>query len=517
MKNYIFLLGNDVEFTWTIDGISSGFNINNLFFFIYTSSKRLRVIPTQHSNKTFAFLLDARLVSVGKYSIECIEESSIGDIKARYNFSSIFAIVRSQDELSSVLGDDIIIHNHNDIYYQKTEVDDKIAKIPTPDVSGQISAHNQGLTSHTDIRDLIASKEDRVIKKSAYNRDFGIKADSVCRGNDARLSDDRPPIAHSHDDRYYSEAEIDSKFTQTSTGITKVQENLDVYKVDNADTWRIQTEMNVAYAAVINSNRNNITIANNAIEANHVIAIQHTDAAINTLVGLAPEELNSIWELAHVVAGNQDVIDILNLAITNKSDKGHTHSYLPTSGGTLTGPLIIDDSDITVKERKYRPDVGGHASNILILTKNDGSTYGRLGSLGLNENFIYLYLGAGNSYSNINLRIYPDGNIASNGFTKYNSSDSYFLLGGGGHVARSAYAPALHNHTASQITDLAQTVKEVKVDNAITADKATTLKTANWETKQVGTELVFYYNGTVIARLNPTSGFISEKDVQTNL
>ena len=107
MKNYIFLLGNDVEFTWTIDGISSGFNINNLFFFIYTSSKRLRVIPTQHSNKTFAFLLDARLVSVGKYSIECIEESSIGDIKARYNFSSIFAIVRSQDELSSVLGDDI--------------------------------------------------------------------------------------------------------------------------------------------------------------------------------------------------------------------------------------------------------------------------------------------------------------------------------------------------------------------------------------------------------------------------
>ena len=233
-------------------------------------------------------------------------------------------------------------HNHNELYYQKAEVDDKIAKIPTPDVSSQISSHNQGSTSHVDIRGLIASKEDRVEKNSAYNRDFGIKADSVCRGNDARLSDDRPPIAHSHDILYYKKKEIDSKFTLTSTDINKVQENLDVYKVANADTWRIQTDMNVAYADVINLNRSNITIANTAIVTNHTIAIQHTDNAINTLVGLAPEELNSIWELAHAVAGNQDVVEVLNNAITQKSDKSHTHSYLPTSGGTITGSLYLN-------------------------------------------------------------------------------------------------------------------------------------------------------------------------------
>jgi hypothetical protein len=38
---------------------------------------------------------------------------------------------------------------------------------------------------------------------------FGATAGTVCQGNDARLSDSRTPIAHTHDDRYYTEAESD--------------------------------------------------------------------------------------------------------------------------------------------------------------------------------------------------------------------------------------------------------------------------------------------------------------------
>ncbi len=243
----------------------------------------------------------------------------------------------------------------------------------------------------------------------------------------------------------------------------------------------------------------------------------YTDTAIESLVGIAPEELDSIWELAHVVSGNQDVIEILNSAITEKSDKAHTHQYLPLSGGTLTGSLTVDVNQLVSKNDFFSPTGGGHARSILNLIKKDGSTYGRLGSFGSNADLVYLYLGVGGYNSENNLRIFPSGITQSNGFTKYNSSNSYFLLGGGGHVARSAYAPAIHNHTSSQITDFAATTKGIKVNNAITADKSTTLKTANWEVKEVGTELIFYYGNTIIARLNPTTGFISEKDIKTRL
>lgn len=38
--------------------------------------------------------------------------------------------------------------------------------------------------------------------------DFGTGAGKVCQGNDSRLSDARTPTVHTHDDRYYTEAEI---------------------------------------------------------------------------------------------------------------------------------------------------------------------------------------------------------------------------------------------------------------------------------------------------------------------
>ncbi len=50
-------------------------------------------------------------------------------------------------------------------------------------------------------------------KNNAFNKNFGTAAGTVCQGNDARLSDARTPKAHTHDDRYYTEAEVDAKIT----------------------------------------------------------------------------------------------------------------------------------------------------------------------------------------------------------------------------------------------------------------------------------------------------------------
>jgi hypothetical protein len=53
--------------------------------------------------------------------------------------------------------------------------------------------------------------EPKFSKNSAFNKNFGTSAGTVCEGNDSRLSNARPPTAHNHDDRYYTESEVDSK------------------------------------------------------------------------------------------------------------------------------------------------------------------------------------------------------------------------------------------------------------------------------------------------------------------
>ena len=49
---------------------------------------------------------------------------------------------------------------------------------------------------------------------------FGTAAGTACQGNDIRLSDARTPKSHTHDDRYYTESEVDSKFANIPTDET---------------------------------------------------------------------------------------------------------------------------------------------------------------------------------------------------------------------------------------------------------------------------------------------------------
>jgi hypothetical protein len=44
----------------------------------------------------------------------------------------------------------------------------------------------------------VASKENAFTKNTAFNKDFGSAAGTVCEGDDARLSDARTPLAHTH-------------------------------------------------------------------------------------------------------------------------------------------------------------------------------------------------------------------------------------------------------------------------------------------------------------------------------
>lgn len=56
----------------------------------------------------------------------------------------------------------------------------------------------------------LEKKENVFDKNSAFNKDFGNVSGTVCEGNDTRLSDARTPTSHTHDERYYTETEMNS-------------------------------------------------------------------------------------------------------------------------------------------------------------------------------------------------------------------------------------------------------------------------------------------------------------------
>ena len=70
--------------------------------------------------------------------------------------------------------------------------DERLSNARTP------LAHNHAITGITNLTTELASKEPVIDKNTAFNKDFGNTAGSVCEGNDTRLSDPRTPLSHTH-------------------------------------------------------------------------------------------------------------------------------------------------------------------------------------------------------------------------------------------------------------------------------------------------------------------------------
>lgn len=61
------------------------------------------------------------------------------------------------------------------------------------------NANAHGISNISGLQVALDGKENSFSKNSAFNKDFGSSAETVCEGNDSRLSDARVPLAHTHD------------------------------------------------------------------------------------------------------------------------------------------------------------------------------------------------------------------------------------------------------------------------------------------------------------------------------
>lgn len=91
--------------------------------------------------------------------------------------------------------------------------------------AGVLSINNMSGVVNLTLDDL-GGEPKIAVKYSAFNRPFGSTEDTVCEGNDPRLSDARAPLDHNHDNLYYEKFET---ATETQNGY---MDRLDKIKLD---------------------------------------------------------------------------------------------------------------------------------------------------------------------------------------------------------------------------------------------------------------------------------------------
>jgi hypothetical protein len=141
------------------------------------------------------------------------------------------------------------------------------------------------------------------------------------------------------------------------------------------------------------------------------------------------------------------------LAEIGAAAEGHSHSYLPLSGGTLTGSVKYTSSF------QYNAASGGWARGLDYNTNDGSSDIGFVGALGTSDTLTYLAMGT--TYNDPKgFRWYPDGTATLNGSQVLHASNY------------NSYAPSKTGTGASGTWGISIT------GNAATASTATKLTTA---------------------------------------
>ena len=256
------------------------------------------------------------------------------------------------------------VHNHDDIYYTETEIDAKLAEAKsytdsktsgfasTSSVNSAIATHNAATDAHADIRVTLAEVKEDV---DAFFKDATISTaakDTLKEIQEYITSDVEAAAAmtasinnkadknHNHDDRYYTESEIDGKVAELISAIegakndTAEKDAVVLYEAQKGIN-AVQTNLDALAQTVAGKADSGhghdvaTTSANGFMTADMVVKLNSVaDGANKTIVDEAlsststnpvqNKTVNSVIStLTTAVSANTNSIDAHNTAITN--------------------------------------------------------------------------------------------------------------------------------------------------------------------------------------------------------
>ena len=206
-------------------------------------------------------------------------------------------------------------HTHDDRYYTETEINTKITDLQAEIDADVLVETNRAKAAEAALQASIDNKSN----SGHTHSNLAIKLNGgttegtnlfTYNGGTAKTVNITPSgigaaaSSHNHDDRYYTETEIDSKITTINTAITTAKTDAQSY----------------------------------------------ADQKIADLVDSAPDALNTLNELASAITDHQEIYDAyvteMDAKLANKSDTGHTHNYAGSSsaGGAATSANKVNQN-----------------------------------------------------------------------------------------------------------------------------------------------------------------------------
>lgn len=211
------------------------------------------------------------------------------------------------------------------------------------------AASNHTHSNYATVSDLASLSDEVDGKADSTHTHTGYAATNHTHDNYAASNHSHTEYAaasHAHDDRYYTESEVDSKLSAKSdTSHTHVIDS------SLSDTSTNPVQNKVVKAAIDDKVPVTRTVNGKALSANISLtasdvgadasgaassaltsANAYTDSKIDAIVGSgASTTLDTIGEISAAIEDNQDAIDILNAAIANKANTSNLTSHTGNS------------------------------------------------------------------------------------------------------------------------------------------------------------------------------------------
>lgn len=174
-------------------------------------------------------------------------------------------------------------------------VDDAVANIPTPDVSGQINAHNTSSEAHADIHQAIEDAKEELSESI------------VSESEDWKVVDEAGNIIFSVDasGAHTTELTLNGEAAATEKYVDDAIENIEFPTTDLTD-----------YAT-----KKYVDDAVDGIDFTGYATETYVDNKVADLVNSAPEALDTLGELATALENHEDVYDALLETVGGKATK----------------------------------------------------------------------------------------------------------------------------------------------------------------------------------------------------
>lgn len=351
-------------------------NVSTLKIHKLTKAQYDEMVSSGNIDETALYLTPDEEVDLSGYvTIEQLGNKS--DVVHTHNISDINELQSSFDLVNENLSNKANTeHTHNilDVNGLQETLDELEGNI----IAKAELEHTHEVSDITDIQELLNERVsiNTTINGKLLNSDIILSAEDVeadaigsaeaalesAKGYADDLIGTKADIEHNHNDIYYTESEVDEKFSEINSSVSNIISGATVVaKASHATNADNAVSSDSAIKATQDSNGNIIgTTYETKYDASSKLieAKSYADNIKNDLLNGAGDAYDTLRELGELIDDNTDAIDALEIVAAGKANKVHEHDDLYYTEFEIEEKIAVINTSISnaTKEAKSHSD-----------------------------------------------------------------------------------------------------------------------------------------------------------------